>query len=322
VPQTSIEDVFAAVQAGRAGHGVVPFENSSNGSVIFTLDLFADRDAKYPDILVCDEIYLKVQHCLLGRRRAEPAPLHVRNHLDNDEDDGTKTPTQMHPTTTTHPLHSLSHVTHLLSHPQAWGQCNRFLTTHLPSIERQDVTSTSRAAEIVAADPSGTGAAIASRIAAELHGLDILAEGIEDSVGNCTRFFVIRRRRWEVMAEEERGKKEEEEEEEEEEEGMVGWKTLVSFTIEHGAVGTLAQGLDVFKRYGLNLTSINTRPSGEGAWHYIFFVEFRGRRKWDEGRGVGAVDEALEELGQVAKGWRWLGSFRNATGRCEGGGEG
>ena len=42
IPQTSIEDVFAAVQAGKASHGVVPFENSSNGSVVFTLDLFAD----------------------------------------------------------------------------------------------------------------------------------------------------------------------------------------------------------------------------------------------------------------------------------------
>lgn len=312
MPQTSIEDVFAAVQTGRAGHGVVPFENSSNGSVVFTLDLFADRDAKYPDIVVCDEIYLKVQHCLLGWRGSKPVPPHAHKSLENDEADGTKTPTQAHPMMTTpHPRYSLSHITHLFSHPQAWGQCHRFLATHLSGIERQDVTSTSRAAEIVAADTSGTGAAIASRIAAELHGLDILAEGIEDNAGNCTRFFVIRRR-GDIAPEEE---EEEGGKEEQEKEERMGWKTLVSFTVEHGAVGALAQGLDVFKRFGLNLTSINTRPSGEGAWNYIFFVEFRGRRKSVEGRGGGVVNEALAELGRVAKRWRWLGSFRDATER-------
>ncbi|KAI7295509.1 hypothetical protein KC315_g18946 [Hortaea werneckii] len=57
-PLTTIEDVFAAVQSGQAAYGVVPFENSSNGSVVFTLDLFADLHGRYPDILVWDEIYL------------------------------------------------------------------------------------------------------------------------------------------------------------------------------------------------------------------------------------------------------------------------
>ncbi|KAI7476657.1 hypothetical protein KC351_g9307 [Hortaea werneckii] len=57
-PLTTIEDVFAAVQSGQATYGVVPFENSSNGSVVFTLDLFADLHGRYPDILVWDEIYL------------------------------------------------------------------------------------------------------------------------------------------------------------------------------------------------------------------------------------------------------------------------
>ncbi|KAI7290097.1 hypothetical protein KC315_g19921, partial [Hortaea werneckii] len=66
----------------------------------------------------------------------------------------------------------------------------------------------------------------------------------------------------------------------------------------------------IFKKYGLNLTSINTRPSGEAAWHYIFFVEFMGRKL--AGEQGGAVNEALQELDRVAKSWRWLGSWENA----------
>jgi prephenate dehydratase len=85
------------------------------------------------------------------------------------------------------------------------------------------------------------------------------------------------------------------------------YKTLISFTVDHNNPGALAQSLSVFERYGLNLTSINTRPSGVENWNYIFFVEIRGRR---EGR-EGAVSKALGDLDGVCRGWRWLGSWRD-----------
>ncbi|EMC96910.1 hypothetical protein BAUCODRAFT_68711 [Baudoinia panamericana UAMH 10762] len=278
-PQTTIEDIFAAVQNGTASHGVVPFENSSNGSVVFTLDLFADLNGRYPDILVCGEVYLPVHHCLLGQA----------------------TPTKVMPTPNqprVRPQHDIKHIKQLYSHPQAWGQCKIFLSAYLKGVERQDVSSTSKAAELVAHDTKGTCAAISSKIAADLNGLDVLAEGIEDNEGNTTRFFVIRRRDAlfdGTNAQVGEGTREEH------------CKTLVSFTVDHGAPGALADCLATFKRHDLNLTSINTRPSGEAAWHYVFFVELVGR-KLPDGEG-GAVNDALLELTTVAKGWRWLGSW-------------
>lgn len=81
---------------------------------------------------------------------------------------------------------------HLLP-PQAFGQCDIFLSKYLKHAERHEVSSTSKAAQLVAADPSGTSAAIASRLAAEVHNLNFLASGIEDKDDNATRFFVLQR---------------------------------------------------------------------------------------------------------------------------------
>ncbi|EGP85336.1 uncharacterized protein MYCGRDRAFT_27205, partial [Zymoseptoria tritici IPO323] len=243
-PQVSIEDVFAAVQSSTTGTlGVVPFENSSNGSVVFTLDLFVDLHNRYPDLVVDAEIYLPVRHCLLG---------HQRKQLCSSSP----------PKSSSTGVPDLSHITKLYSHPQAWGQCKSFLSKHLHGLERQDVSSTSRAAELVAADPSGTSAAIASKIAAELISpLDVLVEGIEDNEGNSTRFFVLRKLSSSPTSTTSDIPSCDAPTNEEDYERH---KTLITFTLlQHGSSGALADCLAVFKNHGINLTSINTRPSGE-----------------------------------------------------------
>jgi prephenate dehydratase len=195
------------------------------------------------------------------------------------------------------PTSDLSKIKKLYSHPQAWGQCKAFLSTYLKGVERQDVSSTSRAAEIAAQDTSGESAALSSFVAAELFGLDVLAESINDHVGNTTRFLVIRRKDKASLpaspSPDSAG-------------GDGSWKTLVTFTVDHANPGALAQCLAAFAKYGLNLTSINTRPSGVENWHYIFFVEFKGRM--EEG---GKVDKALKELESVASRSKCLGSWEN-----------
>lgn len=299
------------MQAGTATHGVVPFENSSNGPVIFTLDLFANLQGHYPDIVVHREIYLPVHHCLLGHVPNDPLPSktevasrQLRDEADPPTASGQITPTLAAPQPAqprVKPLHDLKHVKKLYSHPQAWGQCKVFLSTYVKHVERQDVSSTSKAAEHVAQDPTGTGAAISSKIAADLNGLDVLAEGIEDSEGNSTRFFILRR--WQdVETVDSRTHVTKEVE-------MQRYKSLVSFTVDHTEPGALADSLAVFKKYSLNLTSINTRPSGSAQWQYIFFIEFMGR-KHGNGEG-GVVNKALEELGKVASSCRWLGSWES-----------
>lgn len=162
------------------------------------------------------------------------------------------------------------------------------------------MSSTSRAAEMVAADVTGTSAAISSAIAAKMHGVEFLARDIEDDCNNATRFLILRKVQPGESQTVEAG------------EVVTGdhvatpdFKSLLSFTVSHTDPGALADVLAVFKNHGLNLTSINPRPSGEAPWHYIFFVEFQGRR------GQKEVDLALEELSRVVRTWRWLGSWEN-----------
>ncbi|KAF2115134.1 Prephenate dehydratase-domain-containing protein [Lophiotrema nucula] len=329
-PQIGIEDVFSAVQSGHAHRGVVPFENSSNGSVVFTLDLFADLYQKYPDILVCGEAYISVQHCLLGRDPGHhPHSLnqHVRPGLgltnvkerESPLSSGAVTPTTKEPVPSkprAAPLADLSKVKKIYSHPQAWGQCKSFLNTYLKSIERQDVSSTSKAAQLVADDESGTSAAISSIVAAKVCGLDILAKGIEDRSDNTTRFFVLQNRSplspspsTSVSAGTHIPATEPPPQPCDPSPETENYKTLISFTVDHANPGALAHSLSVFEQFGLNLTSINTRPSGVENWNYIFFVEIKGRKL--DGSAEGAVNKALLDLGKVCRGWRWLGSWEN-----------
>ncbi|KUI65642.1 P-protein [Cytospora mali] len=189
----------------------------------------------------------------------------------------------------------LSHVRRIYSHPQAFGQTQAFLSAHLRGVEAVDVSSTSKAAELASRDETGATAAVAGAVAAEAFGLDVLARCIQDRDDNTTRFFVLRRKGGGAKAEEK------------EKEGTRQQdKSLVSFTVPHKAPGALASVLDVFRTYGLNLTSINSLPSLIQPFQYLFFVEFEGSRYHDP---EGKVKAALEEVDRVAESWRWLGSW-------------
>lgn len=289
-------DIFEALQSGEVSRGVVPFENSTNGSVVPALDLFADRTNSYPDISVCGEAYLDVHHYLLGHT-ARGDSLEDAAESERSSTPTPQTPSPLEPRTT--PLTSLKHIERIYSHPQAFGQCEIFLGAFLKGIERIDVSSTSKAAELVKADKSGTSAAIASKVAADIHGLTALGKGIEDREDNTTRFFVLRRGLDNTKGQEssQSGAG-----------SLPPSKSLVSFTVDHKSPGALADVLDCFKQYKLNLTSINSRPTKVIPFQYIFFVEFEGSKLYDP---EGTVHEALVSLGTVAKGWRWLGSWEN-----------
>ncbi|QGA17023.1 hypothetical protein EYB26_004693 [Talaromyces marneffei] len=242
-PSISFTEAFSAIQNNNADYAVIPIENSTNGSVVQTLDLLADRQGLNKDVIVCADYFLTVQHCLI---------IGALPSSDNKED-------------------SFKSINKLYTHPQAWGQCEKFLGQHFRGIERQDVSSTSKAVEIVAKETSGQEAAIASKLAAEFHKAYVLQEHIEDRADNTTRFLVLRNRLAErssnitsflktaAAGDTDRQKKKR--------------KSLISFTIEHSEPGALADALSVFKKHGLNLTSINSRPSLIRPWQYIFFVE-------------------------------------------------
>ncbi|KAH8781356.1 Prephenate dehydratase-domain-containing protein [Diaporthe sp. PMI_573] len=281
-PVATIKDVFNAVAAGDADYGVVPFENSTHGVVTFTLGYLADRGGDYADLSVCGEVYIDVHHFLLGRARGktttEDAP-----HQQQQQGQ---------------PQHDLSHVRRVYSHPQAFGQTQAFLSAHLPDAETIDVSSTSKAAEMAGLDETGETAAISNESAAAAFGLDVLARCIEDRDDNTTRFFVLRRGRGDAAGGEGRGGG-----------GAAGaHKSLVSFTVPHRSPGALAAVLDVFRKVGLNLTSINSLPSLIQPFQYLFLVEFDGSRYHDP---EGKVEAALGEVAKVAESSRWLGSWEN-----------
>lgn len=283
---------------GAADYGVVPFENSTHGVVTFTLGYLADRGGDYGDLSVCGEVYIDVHHFLLGRARGKA------DQQEQQPPTGAPAPAPA-PAAKGKPQHDLSHIRRVYSHPQAFGQTQAFVSAYLPAgVETIDVSSTSKAAEMAGLDASGETAAISNESAAAAFGLDVLARCIEDRDDNTTRFFVLRRGRAGAGETEGEGKKGEGEEEAK----ARGHKSLVSFTVPHRAPGALAAVLDVFRKVGLNLTSINSLPSLIQPFQYLFLVEFDGSRYHDP---EGKVEAALSEVAKVAESSRWLGSWEN-----------
>jgi prephenate dehydratase len=301
IPHPSFASVFAAVQTSSTDspvYGIVPFENSSNGSVVQLLDLLADREGRYSDVRVCAEYYLRVRHCLLGRKQ----PLGSAGGQEKDKED------------------ALKRVEKLYTHPQAWSQCSAFLERHFKGVEKYDVSSTSGAAEKVAQeeattlDGHGRSAAIASQLAAEVYGLDVLKEGIEDQGDNVTRFFVLRR---EFNNGQERHIAEVNEVDVVDTATPKKWKSLISFTIDHGAPGALADALGIFRKHAFNLTSIDTRPSRVRPWHYIFFVECEQAKRVSDAADRAGVDGIMSDLELRAHSCRHLGRWRDELDQTE-----
>jgi len=170
-------------------------------------------------------------------------------------------------------------VKRIYSNPQVFGQCRIWLRENLPHAERIEVFSTTRAAQI--AQKEKYSACIASILAARVYKLKVLASDIEDSPHNVTRFLVI-------------GKTDV---------PKTGCdKTSVMFSIKD-RVGALHDMLVSFKKYRINLTKIESRPSKKKAWDYYFFVDLEGHR--DEPR----VKKALLELENQCTFLKVLGSY-------------
>ncbi len=240
-PVNSISEVFAEVERGLAEYGVVPIENSTEGVVSHTLDMFMDSELK-----ISGEIMLEVSHYLM-------------NQTGN-----------------------ISDVMKIYSHPQPLAQCKNWLEKNLRGTALVEASSTTRAAEMAAEDPSI--AAIGSRLAAEMYGLRILRERIEDNVNNFTRFLIISKK-----SPARTGKD----------------KTSIMFSVKDRS-GALYDMLKPFAERGISLTKIESRPSRKKAWEYHFFVDIEGHiadRK---------VKEAVSELGESCLFIKVLGAYPTA----------
>src|ERR1041384_516689 len=173
------------------------------------------------------------------------------------------------------PRVTLPEVRRVASHPVALAQCRRFFVTH-PEVEAVPAYDTAGSVRDVMAGKVEADAAIASKLAAELYGADVIAEGLEDHAENYTRFLVVAR------------------------EPSEGNKTSLILSLGN-TPGTLYRALGVFAGRGLNLTKIESRPVAGRPWEYRFYLDVV-----DAGQGL---DAALEELRAFTFGIRVLGTY-------------
>ncbi len=171
------------------------------------------------------------------------------------------------------------------SNPQVFGQCRHWLQEHLRGVDQVPVSSTARAAEQAASEADA--GALASLLAAELYGLEVLERDIQDLGGNTTRFLVIAPAYGPPSGKD---------------------RTSLLFGVRDRA-GALYQALAAFNKAGISMSKIESRPSRRKVWEYWFFVDIEGHA--DEP----AVRAALEKLGAHCTTLTVLGSYPRAVGR-------
>ncbi|MBY6203550.1 prephenate dehydratase [Halomonas denitrificans] len=238
----SIEDVFLQVQSGEADFGVVPVENSTQGMVSHTLDMFLNVEVK-----ICAEVELRIHQHLLTQAK------------------------------------SLGDIEIVYAHAQSLAQCKHWLRAHLPKTELVAVSSNAEAARRVRTRPEA--AAIAGRHAAEVYGLPVLFGNIEDHVDNTTRFLVLGRDLLEPSGDD---------------------KTTLMVAGRDGP-GALLDLLEPLARHGVNMNRIESRPSRQGRWDYVFFIDVDGHVTDERLSGV------LGELEGEARMVKILGSYPRAV---------
>jgi chorismate mutase/prephenate dehydratase len=238
--QRTIAEVFTEVARGRADYGVVPIENSTEGVVTHTLDMFVDSDLR-----IVAQIVRPIAQCLQA-----------------------KIPRQK--------------IQRLYVHPQTLAQCRNWISRHLPEAELIETSSNARSAELAAKDV-GAGA-IGGLLAAKKYGLKVLERDVQDSSSNATRFLVLGRKCSPPTGKD---------------------RTSLMFSVVD-RVGALHGVLEAFRRYRINMTKIESRPSKRKAWEYYFFVDVDGHI---EDRKVARAVDLLSEHCTFVK---VLGSYPNA----------
>ena len=211
LPCESFREVFQTLSNGDADTGLVAIENSLYGSIHETYDMLVRHDFS-----IVGEITLPINQQLI-----------------------------------VNPNTNLKDITEVYSHPAALDQCRNYLEANFPDVELIEHHDTAAAVNFIKHNQLITAAAIASFEAAKLHGMKVLAENIEDTPDNFTRFVVINRQ---SIATDNPS------------------KASLILTTSHQS-GSLYDALGVFKSHGVNLTKLESRPIRGETFRYQFFVD-------------------------------------------------
>ncbi len=170
----------------------------------------------------------------------------------------------------------------VISHPQALGQCAKYIEKH--GYEVKEFSNTALAAKYVAELGDKSVAAIASASAAEIFGLEVLEKNINESRMNTTRFAVLSKIK-NKHTESERG-----------------IFTVMTFTVRNEA-GALAKAIDIIGKHGFNMRTIRSRPMKTLLWQYYFYVEAEGNLDTEDGRMM------LAELSEYCDRLKAIGTY-------------
>ena len=226
----TFDELFEAVDKGEAQYGMAPMENSLAGSIHAVWDLLA---VYAPPI--AGELFFNVRHCLIG-----------------------------------HPEARLEDIRYVYSHPQALAQCSAFLLglEDLDPVNILEEYDTAGAVEIVKKSHQKNRAAIASKEAAALHEMNVLATDIQTHERNYTRFAVLGRRSTTPLQN----------------------KTTIICTLDHTGA-PLGEVLDAFTSRQIGLHKIETRKLVDEPWAYRLYLECQGDA---EDATVAAALEAMQ----------------------------
>lgn len=242
VPCETFAETFVALAQGAADQAVSAIENSLFGSINEVYDLLLEHK-----LWISGEVYLRIEQCLIG-----------------------------------FPGTDLAKITEVHSHPVALAQCEDYLDKNLPNAQRFESHDTAGSVANVKKWNEPSKAAIAAAVAADLHGLKVLADEIETNKQNYTRFVVLRR--------------------DKEPETEANKTSLVLVT--SNEPGSLYNALGVFAKRNINLSKLQSRPIVGHAWHYMFYVDV-------EMGGGPKLASAIRELKQKKCEVIVLGSYKS-----------
>lgn len=237
--QQSFADVFDQVARKRVSYGVVPIENSTEGAIASTLDLFVESPLR-----ICAQILLKIENGLMAA-------------IPREE------------------------IKTLYSHPQVFGQCKNWILRQFPDADLVEVSSTTKAAALAKERAHEGAAALGGKLAAQLNGLTLLEECIQDRATNTTRFLVIGEKTCPPTGND---------------------RTSILFSV-HDRPGSLVKALQTFDSFAINMSKIESRPSKQKNWEYVFYVDLAGHCE-DE-----TLSRSLEQLEQHCSLVKILGSY-------------
>lgn len=243
MPFTSIPALTAAVETGLATEALLPIENSIEGSVSATLDLLIHETT----LRITAEVVLPVRHYLV-----------------------------------TQPGVGLDEITVVTSHPQALGQCRRFLDRCLPEAEQVAALSTAAAVQTVGTGEDRHIAAIGTSRAAELYGAAVLAHDIQDVRANVTRFVALAREDHAPTGDD---------------------KTSLGFTVKANVPGAVHAVVSELADKNLQMTKVESRPTKGWLGDYVFLIDLEGHRQDPP------VAEALDTVREMTAMLKIFGSY-------------